>query len=173
VKGLMNGRIFGIRYLIRERAIAARDGFCVADESGRDILRVDGEGQHTFALTGPDGAAVTTIRKQLIAMRENMEIERAGAIVAIVRKALVSHMHHRFVVDLAAGGELEAHGDIPAKEFDIRSGGAVLAQVSRAWSKVKHSYGVEVASGEGDHLLLTVALCLDRIHRDEAARRLG
>jgi hypothetical protein len=29
-----------MRYVIRERAIAARDGYCVADESGRDILRV-------------------------------------------------------------------------------------------------------------------------------------
>jgi len=28
-----------------------------------------------------------------------------------------------------------------------------------------------VAPGEDDHLLLTIALCLDRIHRDEAARR--
>jgi uncharacterized protein YxjI len=93
--------------------------------------------------------------------------------VAIVRKALVSRLHHRFVVDLAAGGELEAHGDILAKEFDIRSGATVLARVSRAWSSVKHSYGVEVAPGEDDHLLLTVALCLDRIHRAEAARRRG
>lgn len=159
-----------MRYLIRERAIAVRDGFCVADESGRDILRVDGESQHMFDLKDPSGATVTTIRRQLMAMRENMEIDRAGAVVATVRKALVSRLHHRFVVDLAAGGQLEAHGDITEKEFDIRSGATVLAQVSRAWFKVKHSYGVEVAPGEDDHLLLTIALCLDRIQRDEAAR---
>lgn len=162
-----------MRYLIHERAIAMRDGYCVADESGRDILRVDGEGQHTFDLKDPSGAVVTTIRRQLMAVRENMEIERAGAVVATVRKALVSRMHHGFVVDLAAGGELEAHGDIVEKEFDIRSGPTVLARVSRAWFTVKHSYGVEVAPGEDDHLLLTVALCLDRIHRDEASRRYG
>jgi uncharacterized protein YxjI len=162
-----------MRYVIRERAIAARDGFCVADESGRDVLRIDGEGQHTFALTDTGGAVVTTIRKQVMAVRENMEIERGGAVVATVRRALVSRIHHRFVVDLAAGGELEAHGDIPAREFDTRSGTTVLVRVSRAWSSVRHSYGVEVAPGEDDHLLLTVALCLDRIHRDEAARRLG
>jgi uncharacterized protein YxjI len=160
-----------MRYLIRESAIAVRDGFWVADESGREVLRVDGEGQHTFDLKDADGAVVTTIRRQLVAMRENMEIVRAGAVVATVRKALASRLHHRFVVDLAAGGELEAHGDITQKEFDIRSGPAVLARVSRGWFTVKHSYGVEVASGQDDHLLLTVALCLDRIHRDEAARR--
>jgi uncharacterized protein YxjI len=125
--------MLGMRYLIRERGIAARDGFCVADESGSDILRVDGEGQQTFALRDPDGAVVTTIRRHLMAMRENTEIERAGAVVATVRKPLVSRLHHR----------------------------------------ARHSYGVKVAPGEDDHLLLTVALCLDRIHRDEAARRLG
>jgi uncharacterized protein YxjI len=57
--------MLGMRYVIRERAIAARDVYCVADESGRDILRVDGEGQHTFALKDLDGAPVTTIRRQL------------------------------------------------------------------------------------------------------------
>jgi uncharacterized protein YxjI len=161
----------GMRYLIRERAIAVRDGFSVTDETGQDVLRVDGEGQQSFDLRDPSGAVVTTIRRQLMAMRENMEIVRAGAVVATVRKALVSRMHHRFIVDLAAGGELEAHGDILEKEFDIRSGDAVLAQVSRAWFKVRHSYGVAVAPDQDDPLLLTVALCLDRIHRDEIARR--
>jgi uncharacterized protein YxjI len=160
-----------MRYLIRERAVALRDGFCVADESGRDVLRVDGESQHTFDLKDVSGAPVTTIRRQLLAMRENLEIERAGAVVATVRKALGSRLHHRFVIELAAGGELEARGDITEKEFDIRSGATVLAQASRAWFKVRHSYGVEVAPGQDDHLMLTIALCLDRIHRDEAARR--
>jgi uncharacterized protein YxjI len=161
----------GMRYLVRERAIAVRDGFSVTDEAGRDVLRVDGEGQQSFDLLDPSGAVVTTIRKQLMAMRENLEIVRAGAVVGTARKALVSRMHHRFVVDLAAGGALEAHGDITEKEFEIRSGDAVLARVSRAWFTVRHSYGVEVAPGQDDPLLLTVALCLDRLHRDEAARR--
>jgi uncharacterized protein YxjI len=110
------------------------------------------------------------MRKQLVAMRENVEIVRAGAVVATVRTARVSRLHHRFVVDLAAGGELGARGDITEKEFDIRSGDRVLARASRAWFPVRHSYGVEVAPGEDDPLLLTVALCLDRIHRDEAGR---
>ena len=42
-----------MRYLIRERAIAARDGFCVADESGRDLLR-----EFPWATTVPDRANV-------------------------------------------------------------------------------------------------------------------
>jgi uncharacterized protein YxjI len=47
----------------------------------------------------------------------------------------------------------------------------VLARVSRAWFTVRHSYGVDVGPGEDAPLLLTVALGLDRIHRDEAGRR--
>jgi uncharacterized protein YxjI len=164
-----------MRYLVREKAIAVRDDFSVTDEHGNEVLQVDGQAMHagrpSVHLRDPSGAVVTTIRRQLIAMRETIEIERAGSVVATVRKALVTHFHHGFVVDLAAGGALQAHGDIAAKEFDIRSGADVLARVSRAWFQVRHSYGVEVAPGQDAPLLLTVAVSLDRIHRDEAARR--
>ncbi len=164
-----------MRYLVREKGVAVGDDFWVSDENGREVFRVDGQALQAihpaFDLMDPSGAVVTTIRKQLLAMSEMMAIERAGAVIATVRKAAVSHLHHGFVIDLAGGGELEAHGDIAAKEFEIRHGPAVLARVSRAWFRVRHSYGVDVAPGQDDPLLLTVAVCLDRIHHDEAARR--
>jgi uncharacterized protein YxjI len=164
-----------MRYLVREKGIAVSDDFWVSDENGCEVFRVDWQAMRSahpvFDLMDPSGAVVTTIRKQLLAMNEMMAIERAGAVVATVRKAMVSHFHHRFVVDLAGGGALEAHGDIAEKEFEIRHGPAVLARVSRAWFGVRHSYGVDVAPGQDDSLLLTVAVCLDRLYHDEAARR--
>jgi uncharacterized protein YxjI len=164
-----------MRYLVREKGVAVGDDFWVSDENGREVFRVDWQAMRAahpaFDLMDPSGAVVTTIRKQLLAMSEMMAIERAGTVIATVRKAMVSRFHHGFVVDLADGGALEAHGDIAEKEFEIRHGPAVLARVSRAWFRVRHSYGVDVAPGQDDPLLLTVAVCLDRIHHDEAARR--
>lgn len=174
-KGLVKWQYGAMRYLVREKGVAVGGDFWVSDENGSELFRVSGrsmQGIHpSFDLLDPSGTVVTTIRKQLMAMTEMMAIERAGAVVATVRKAMVSHFHHRFVVDLPGGGELEAHGDIAEKEFEIRHGPAVLARVSRTWCKIRHSYGVEVAPGQDDPLLLTVAVCLDRIHHDEAARR--
>ena len=111
------------------------------------------------------------MRKKLLAFRDSMDIERDGAVIAIVKKALVSPLHHRSVIELSGGGELEAVGNILDKEFEIRSNGSVLAQVSRSWFRVRDTYGVDVAPGQDDALMLAIAVCLDRIHHDEEERR--
>jgi uncharacterized protein YxjI len=47
--------------------------------------------------------------------------------------------------------------------------------VARRWGArlVPHpdTYGVEVAPGEDDALMICIAVCLDRIHHDEEQRR--
>ena len=70
---------------------------------------------------------MATVRKKLLAIRDSMNIERDGTVIATVKKALISPLHHRSVIELSGGGELEAVGNILDKEFEIRSGGAVLA----------------------------------------------
>ena len=75
------------------------------------------------------------------------------------------------MVDTADGGQLEAVGNIVDKEFEIRSGGTVLAQISRSWFRMRDTYGVDVAPGQDDALILSVAVCLDRIHHDEEEHR--
>ena len=75
------------------------------------------------------------------------------------------------LLDLRDGGELEAVGNVLDKEFEIRSGGTALAQISRSWFRMRDTYGVDVAPDQDDALILTVAVCLDRIHHEEEERR--
>jgi uncharacterized protein YxjI len=163
-----------MRYLIREKIFAIGDDFWVTDEQGNEIYLVDGKAlrlRETFELKDRSGAVVATIRKKLLALRDSMDIERDGTVIATVKKALISPLHHRSVVELDGGGELEAVGNILDKEFEIRSGGTVLAQISRSWFRIRDTYGVEVAPGQDDALILSVAVCLDGIHHDEQERR--
>ena len=163
-----------MRYLVREKVFSIGDDFWVTDEQGNEAFLVDGKAlrlRETFELKDRSGAIVATIRKRLLAIRDSMDIERDGAVIATVKKAVFSPLHHRSVVELPGGGELEAIGNITDKEFEIRSGGAVLAQVSRSWFRMRDTYGVDVAPGQDDALLLAVAVCLDRIHHDEEERR--
>jgi uncharacterized protein YxjI len=88
-----------------------------------------------------------------------------------VHKVLVSPLHHRYVIDIAGGGQLEAVGNLVDKEFQVRDGGQVLAQVSRAWFRIRDTYGVDVAPGQDDVLMIAIAVSLDRIHHDEEERR--
>ena len=163
-----------MRYLVREKVFSIGDDFWVTDEQGNEAFLVDGKAlrlRQTFELKDRSGAIVATVRKRLLAVRDSMDIERDGAVIATVKKAVFSPLHHRSVVELPGGGELEAIGNILDKEFEIRSGGAVLAQVSRSWFRMRDTYGVDVAPGQDDALMLAVAVCLDRIHHDEEARR--
>jgi uncharacterized protein YxjI len=163
-----------MRYLVREKVFSIGDDFWVTDEQGNEAFLVDGKAlrlRETFELKDRSGAIVATVRKRLLAVRDSMDIERDGAVIATVKKAVFSPLHHRSVVELPGGGELEAVGNILDKEFEIRSGGTVLAQVSRSWFRMRDTYGVDMAPGQDDALMLAVAVCLDRIHHDEEARR--
>ena len=79
-------------------------------------------------------------------------------------RALFSPLRHRAVIDIPGRGELEAVGDIFDKDFEIRDGRQVIAQVSRSWFRIRDTYGVDVAPGENDALIICIAICLDRIH---------
>ncbi len=43
----------------------------------------------------------------------------------------------------------------------------MVARISRAWFRPRDTYGVEVADGVDDALVLAAAVCLDRIHHEE------
>lgn len=164
----------GMRYSVREKIFSIGDDFWVTDEQGNQVYLVDGKAlrlRETFELKDRSGSVVATVRKKLLAIRDSMNIERDGTVIATVKKALISPLHHRSVVELSGGGELEAVGNILDKEFEIRSGGAVLAQISRSWFRLRDTYGVDVAPGQDDALMLAIAVCLDRIHHDEEENR--
>ncbi len=163
-----------MRYVVRQKMFAIGDDFWVTDELVNRVFLVDGKAmrlRETLELKDASGAVVATVRKKLLAMRDTMEIERDGAVVATVRKALLSPLRHRSVIDLAGGGQIDAVGNIFDLEFEIRDGGRVLAQISRAWFRLRDTYGVDVAPGADDALMIAIAVCLDRIHHDEAQHR--
>ncbi len=159
-----------MRYLVRERLFAIKDDFWITDEQGNKVLFVNAKFlsiRHALELEDASGAGLLTIKHRLLTFTDAMEIEQDGAVVATVHKAVFSPLHHRSIIDLAGGGRLEAVGNIFDKDFEIRDGGQVLAQVSRAWFRVRDTYGVDVAPGVDDVLMIAIAICLDRIHAEE------
>jgi uncharacterized protein YxjI len=159
------------RYAVREKLFSIGDDFWITDDRGDRVFLVDGKAlslRQTFELKDASGQILAAVHKKLIAIRDTMEIEHDGQVVATVRKALISPLHHRSVIDLADGSQLEAVGNIFDKEFDIQAGGQPIAHISRAWFRIRDTYGVDIAPGQNDALILAIAVCLDRIHHDEA-----
>jgi uncharacterized protein YxjI len=163
-----------MRYLVRERLFSITDDFWVTDEQGDQVFYVDAKIlslRHALELKDASGRKLATIKHKLVTFTDAMEIEAGGGVLATVHKAVFSPLHHRAKIDLADGRRLEAVGNIIDKDFEIRDGGQVIARISRAWFRVRDTYGVDVAPGQDDAFIICVAVCLDRIHHDEEERR--
>jgi uncharacterized protein YxjI len=163
-----------MRYLIRERIFDIKDDFWVTDEHGRQVFYVNARLlslHHTLVLEDASGRKLASIKHKLLTFTDAINIEHDGSVVATVHRAVLSPLHHRAHIDLHdGGGRLEAVGNIIDKDFEIRDGHHVVARISRKWFRIRDTYGVDVAPGQNDALIIAIAICLDRIHHDAEER---
>ena len=158
-----------MRYLVREKLFSIGGDSWITDEQGNKVFLVDGKAlslRGTFELKDAAGAIVATIHKKFFNISDTMEIEHDGALAATVHKSVLSLLHHRAKIDIPGRGRLEAAGNIIGKDFEIRDDGQVIAQISRSWFRIRDTYGVDVAPGENDALILAIAICLDHMHQE-------
>lgn len=158
----------GTRYRMREKVFAIGDDFWIESEDGQRAFKVDGKAlrvRETFILESPSGEELFKIQQKRLRVRDTMKIERGGDTVATVKKALITPLRDRFAIELADGGELSAKGNIVDHEYEIESDGKTVAEVSKRWFRVRDTYGIEVASGGDDALLLAVTVCVDEMSR--------
>jgi uncharacterized protein YxjI len=156
----------GSRYLLREKLLSIGDDFWIEDDQGRRIFRVDAKVlrvRDTVVIKDMDGNELVRLRKKLLRARDTMGIERGGDRIATVRKAIIAPLRDRFTIDLAGGGELEAQGNILDHEYQITRDGIPVANISKRWFRVRESYGVAVAPGQDDALVLAVTVCIDHL----------
>ena len=69
----------------------------------------------------------------------------------------------RWVVKREDGPDLRVQGNIVDHEYTIEQDGAKVAGVSKRWFRVRDTYGVEVAPGENDVLILAITAVLDNM----------
>ena len=58
---------------------------------------------------------------------------------------------------------MEAKGNIVDHEYKIERDGDKVAEVSKRWFRVRDTYGIEVAPGQDDALILAITVCIDQM----------
>lgn len=157
-------------YQLRRQLIAIGEDFWVQNAQGENVYRLDGKVltlTQTFALQDAAGNELARMQAEMFRLRRTMDIERGGQVVATVRKALFNILSQSFTIDLAGGGELQAQGDILNHEFQITSGGQVVATVSRQWFVGDLLYGIAIAPGQDEVLMLCIAIAIDEMSEDD------
>jgi uncharacterized protein YxjI len=164
-----NDDVGGTRYQMRERVFAIGDDFWIDTDEGRHAFKVNGKVlriRSTFVLEGPGGEELFKIQEKKLHIRNTMEVERNGDTVATIKKALITPLRERFSIELSDGGELSAKGNIVDHEYEIERDGEKIAQISKRWFRIRDTYGIEVAPGENDALILAAAICIDEMTHD-------
>ena len=162
----------GTKYRMREKMFAIGDDFWIENEEGERAFKVNGKAlriRDTLVLEdATSGAELYKIQEKKLTIRDKMEIEREGATVATVatvEKALVSPLRDRFSIEVEGGEDMEAKGNIVAHEYKIERGGEKVAEVSKRWFRIRDTYGIEIAEGQEDALVLAVTVCIDQMAR--------
>ena len=95
-----------------------------------------------------------------------MEVERDGHTVATIKKAMITPLRDRFSISVDDGEDMEAKGNVVDHEYKIERGGDTVAEVSKRWFRIRDTYGIEIAPGEEDALILALIVSIDQMTRD-------
>jgi uncharacterized protein YxjI len=158
----------GTRYRMREKLFAIGDDYWIENEEGERTFKVDGKAMRirkTLVLEDPSGAELFKVQEKKLHIRDTMDIERGGDTVARVKKALITPLRDRFSVEVEGGEDMEAKGNIVDHEYKIERGGDKVADVSKRWFRIRDAYGIEIAPGQDDALILAVTVCIDQMTR--------
>jgi uncharacterized protein YxjI len=169
LRGRRGDDLGGTKYRMRERMFSIGDDFWIETDDGRRAFKVDGKAfriRDTFVLETAEGEEVYKIQEKKLSIRDKMEIERGDRTVATVRKALITPLRERFSIDVEDGEDMEAKGNIVDHEYSIERDDDKVAEVSKRWFRVRDTYGIEIAPGQDDALILAITVCIDQLTHD-------
>jgi len=162
-----------VRYVIKERFFRLGEDSDIMDESGRPVFHVDGRVftlHDRLVIEDTAGHEVASVHRKLIAFRPTYQISIGGQPAAQVRKHFFTPFRDSFTIDVPGPDDLEMTGSLFEHDFTIRRGDRTVATVSKAWLTLRDTYGVEIAEGEDDLLILASILALDLAQDRERAQ---
>jgi uncharacterized protein YxjI len=154
------------RYQMREKLVSIGDDYFIENERGQRVYKVDGKAlrvRNTLILEDLHGHELASIQEKMLHVRDTMDIERGGHVVATVKKAMIAPLRDRYSVNMRGGQDLDVQGNIVDHEYRVERGRQPVAAISKKWFRARDTYGVEVAPGEDDGLILAVTAAIDQM----------
>ena len=150
---------------MRQQVFTLGNDYFIEDEQGQKSYRIDGivmRLRDTLVFRDMLGKELCKIQERRLRVKNTMEIEdTSGARLAVVRKALITPFRQRWEVEVGGTRELDIQGDIFAHEYTLGEGREKMAEVSKKWFHVRDTYGVAIAPGQNDVLVLAITVAID------------
>jgi len=153
----------GNRYRMVEKLVSFGDDFFIQNDLGQRVFKVDGKAlrlRDTLYFRDMVGNELCKIQQRIARIRDTMEIEGAdGRRLGTVQKAMITPLRDRYAVKVDGSPDLDVQGNIMSHEYRIGN----VATVSKKWFRVRDTYGVEIAPGQNDVLILAATVCIDQM----------
>jgi uncharacterized protein YxjI len=153
------------RYQMRQRMISIGDDYVIENDHGERMFKLDGKAlrlRKTILFEDMDGHELCKIQGRMLHIKDSMEIEDpSGHRMALVKKAMITPLRERWAVKVEDGPDLRAQGNVVDHEYTIERDGERVAEVSKRWFRIRDTYGVEIAPGENDVLVLATVAVID------------
>ena len=157
-----------MRYVMRQKMWSLGGDFTVKDEAGTDRFYVAGKVlslRHEMVFEDADRRPVATVRKRLLSFGNAYDIYHGEQLYAVVKEGWLPLVRYRFTVDVgddgAGPGDLAIAGDFSSHEYTFEQDGQVVATVSKRWFSWTDTFGVDVADGADDVLVLACTVVVD------------
>lgn len=151
-------------YQMKQKFLCFGDDYVIRDADGNELYYVDGRALSLgdkLSFQDMAGHELAFIRQRLLTLGKTYDISRNGR-VTTVHKHLFTFFRCTFDVDLPGPNDLTATGSLLDMEYEfVTAGGAVAATVSKRWFTFNDSYGIEIAEGWDDVLILASAVVID------------
>jgi uncharacterized protein YxjI len=160
-----------MRYLMKQKLFCFGDDFVIKTEAGADAFFVDGKAfsfGDKLSFQDMEGNELAFIQQKLLSWGPTYEIYRAGELAAVVKKELFTFFRCKFTVDVPGPDDLEAQGDFMDMEYAFTRDEQAVAEVSKRWFSFSDTYGVDIAEGEDDVLIMASTVVIDMVcHADK------
>lgn len=164
------------RYKIRQKMLSIGDDFWIENQEGERVFKVDGKAlrlRKTLIFEDLKGNKLARIQERLLAIKNTMAVEDAeGNQMALIKKGLIAPLGDHWTVSVRGGPDLDVQGNLLDHEYSINQRRTKIAEVSKKWLSLTDTYGVEIADGHNDILILALAIAIDMMsHNDDKKKR--
>lgn len=153
-----------MRFQMTQRLFALGDKGVITDEQGNAVYRNNGKFfsiHDRVSLVDMQGTEVATLHSKLLSFPKRMIIEIGGTQVATIASKLIA-FRPKFDIELASGERWKFTGDLLNHSFTLVDGdGVTVAEVTKAWVAVAGRYGIDIADGRDELLVLMLLVALE------------
>lgn len=163
-----------MRYLMKQKLFCFGNDFVIKNAAGDETFFVDGKvfsiGKK-LSFQDMNGKELAFIEQKLLSWGPTYEIYRDGELAAVVKKHLFTFFRCAFTVDVPGPDDIEAQGSFLDMEYSFTRGTETVAEVSKRWFAFSDTYGVDIADGEDDVLILASTVVIDMVCHADNKRR--